>query len=287
MHRTLLARTLRGIEDVAADEIRALGARDVTLGHREVRFAAAPEDALRLRTVDDVLDVLLDVQPVGPHRTGLRTLAALAASLDVRADDVTASFLGRRNYSRFEIEETVAAAVRGGPPVSLRVHLTDERTTFAARLAPAPLHRRAYRVVSRPFALHPPLAAALVRLAAPPGGATLGDPFCGTGTIAIEAKLARPDLRVVASDADPEALRATAANARTAGVVLELGGGAKADVVVTNPPWAEPVLWSPAGRAVVLLDERREPPRGATVLERRWVRVRGRPAVCWTLEGRR
>ena len=296
MHRALLARTLRGIEDVAASEICTLGARDVAIGHREVRFTAAPEDALRLRTVDDVFAVLVDAPPVGPHRADLRALAALAAQLDVRAVELTASFLGRRTYSRYEIERTVIAALAGGPPVSLRVHLTRERTTIAARLARAPLHRRAYRVVSRPGALHPPLAAALVRLADPSPGATLRDPFCGTATIAIEAKLARPDLRVAASDADADAVRAGAANARAAGVEIELAvrraeDAGPADVVVANPPWgrAHPLAhgWSPTGRAVLLLAEGLEPPQGLAVLERRWLRVAGSPAHCWTVEARR
>lgn len=298
MHGELLARTLRGLEDVAADEIRALGATNIAIAHREVRFTAALVDALRLRTVDDVFSVLVDAPPTGPHRADLRTLAALAAELDVRGTfAVTASFLGRRTYSRYEIEETVAAALPrgGGPPVALRVHLTRERTTIAARLATVPLHRRAYRVESRPGALHPPLAAALVRLAGSARDSMLVDPFCGTGTIAIEAKLARPDLRVVARDADPGAVRAAAANAAAAGVELDLAVARveelrEAGVVVTNPPWgrAHPVVagWAPPGRAVLLLDARLEPPRGVAIRERRWVRVAGRGAHIWSLDRR-
>lgn len=298
MHGELLARTLRGIEDVAAGEIRALGGTDIVLGHREVTFEAAPVDALRLRTVDDVFSVLVDAPPTGPHRADLRALGAVAAELDVRGTfAVTASFLGRRTYSRFEIEETVRAALPpgGGSPGTLRVHLTAERTTIAARLAAAPLHRRAYRVASRPGALHPPLAAALVRLADAPHGAVLVDPFCGTGTIAIEAKLARPDLHVVARDADPDAVGAAAANSAAAGVELDLALARAeelcgAGLVVTNPPWgrAHPLAggWSPAGRAVLLLEAGLEPPPGLAVRERRWVRVAGRPAHVWILDKR-
>jgi 23S rRNA G2445 N2-methylase RlmL len=298
MQRELLARTLRGIEDVAAGEIRALGGTDIALAHREVRFCAAPRTALRLRTVDDVFAVLVDAPPIGPHRTDLRTLAALAAELDVDGTStVTASFLGRRTYSRFEIEETVTRALPGGggPPVALRVHLTQERTTIAVRLAAAPLHRRDYRIASRPGALHPPLAAALVRLAEAPRGTVLVDPFCGTGTIAIEAKLARPDVHVVARDADPAAVRAAAANAAAAGVALELGVARaeelrRGGLVVTNPPWGRAHRlasgWSPAARAVLLLEAGLEPPRGLDVRERRWVRVAGRAAHVWVLDRR-
>ena len=72
--------------------------------------------------------------------------------------------------------------------LSLRVHVVDSEATVAVRIAAAPLHRRAYRVASRPGALHPPLARALALLAGLRSGLSLVDPFCGTGTIPIEAE---------------------------------------------------------------------------------------------------
>ena len=121
---------------------------------------------------------------------------------------------------------------------------------------------------------------ACARIADPPADARLLDPFCGTGTIAIEAKLARPDLAVAASDLDPRAVAAARRNAIAAGVdvtptVCDACDALPATLIVTNPPW---------GRAVILLADGHLPPAGATVLDRRWLRVAGRPAVCWTVE---
>jgi tRNA (guanine6-N2)-methyltransferase len=271
----VLARTLRGLERLAAAELRErLDVRRPELGHREVRLelGALTPALLGLGTVDDVFVVVHDGTPAGRPRSELDRLRRLAATIDLdgvaqlirplravggRTFDVSASFRGSRNYTRHEIEDVLGRALAtasawtylplpAAGSISLRVHLTAERTTVAARLAARPLHRRAYRVASLPGALHPPLARALVRLATPPGRGPLGDPFCGTGTIAIEAGLERPGLRVLGCDIDPAALGTARVNAAAAGIGaaflhadaarLPLDDGSLA-AVATNPPW--------------------------------------------------
>jgi 23S rRNA G2445 N2-methylase RlmL len=117
------------------------------------------------------------------------------------------------------------------------------------RLTDRPLHRRAYKQAAGPGSLHPPLAAALVRLLDPGGPTrptTLADPFCGDGTIPIEAALAWPAARVLGGEIDPTRLANTRANAQRAGTApllcrMDAGrlpwapGGV--DAVITNPPW--------------------------------------------------
>lgn len=265
MAARLVARTVRGIEDVVATEIRhrKLGRID-HIGHREVLFRCVePSAALALRTADDVFLVAAEVTGVGHTKADLRLLAEAAEAVDVQRGgnsvDVSASFLGRRNYTRFDVEDAVgvplAAALgvpyrtrRAGrvpPPggLSWRVTIADDRAVLALRLADRPLHRRAYRVSSRPGSLHPPLAAAMISLAAPEPGETLLDPFCGTGTIPIEA-----GGHVLAGDRDPAALAAARTNAGARRITwmtadagnLPVADGA-IDLVVTNPPWARQV----------------------------------------------
>jgi 23S rRNA G2445 N2-methylase RlmL len=298
-----MVRTLRGLETIARDEVCALlDGRDVRVEHRAVRFSLPCMDprVLALGTVDDAFLVVAEAEGIGRQRLALGALAALTRSVDVaaalvavgrpqpRTFDVTASFIGRRNYSRFEIEEHVASAVaavtgwshrpREGA-LSLRVHVLHERATLAVRLASVPLHRRAYRVASRPGALHPPLARALAVVAAPAAGDVVVDPTCGVGTIPIEAALLEPRVVAVGSDLDRGAVAAARANARRAGVdlrlhiadaaALPLGPGA-AHRVVVNPPWGRAVagrgalrrasLWAelhrvlaPGGRLVALV----------------------------------
>jgi 23S rRNA G2445 N2-methylase RlmL len=242
---SVLARTLRGIEWIARDEVRArLGVERIELGHRELRFTL-PElvpELLDLGTVDDVFIVLAEVDGVTRRRESLARLASLSLDLGAEATfDVTASFLGKRNYNRFELEDAVAAAVaakrvRRSGAVSLRVHVVGEVATVAARVGDRPLHRRAYRRKTVAGSVHPPLARALALLA----GGPFVDPFCGAGTIPIEGALA--GLRTCGSDVDPRAIEAARLNATAARVDIQfhvsdagqLGG---ADCIVTNPPW--------------------------------------------------
>ena len=318
----ILARTLRGLEWIAAAEVQAtLGPPRIEHGHRELRFSVPQlTPALTaLGTVDDVFVVATVVEGVDRHRESLRRLAEAEVDLSRYATllgrsarksfDVVGSFVGKRNYSRFEIEDALGGAVAarggwtylsrsGGEPargdLSLRVHAANSEATVAVRIAPAPLHRRAYRVVSRPGSLHPPLARALALLAGLRPGLSLVDPFCGTGTIPIEAKLACAELEASGSDLEPEAVEAARRNAEAAGIELELAVRDAADLgaadrVASNPPWEATVRFAGRGtlplegvdRAVVLA-----PPgqMSDAVLQHR-IRVSGAVATISVLAG--
>jgi 23S rRNA G2445 N2-methylase RlmL len=185
--------------------------------------------------------------------------------------DVVASIEGRRSYNRFAVERSIGLAIapvlgatfaerdgnaRAGADsdYTVRAFLHDDLATMAVRLGRRPLHRRPYKVSTGPGTLHAPVAAALVAIGAPLAG-TLADPFCGDGTIAIEAALGRPELRVTASDLDPVRVRNARENAARAGVdiAIRLADAASfahsvadVDAFVTNPPWNQAV--SPGGQ---------------------------------------
>jgi 23S rRNA G2445 N2-methylase RlmL len=298
------ARATRGIEWIAAAEITGrAGGSVLELGHREVLFSAPdPAPLLALRTVDDVFAWAGRVEGLGRERSSLAALArlgteagsdvsgALAVAAAVRPVpdhprfDVTASFLGRRNYNRYDIEDTVGSAlahVTGGeylprrdrgraaspspspaasPSLSWRVHVRDGEAILGLRLAARPLHRRASAWATVPGSLHPPVAAALVLLAGVVPGGWLGDPFCGSGTVLAEHLHLAAGGRAVGVDIDPAAVAAARAN------LVSFGGDARAlvvrgdaaalpvrpgalDVVVTNPPWGRTVSLRTTGPA--------------------------------------
>ena len=280
-----VARCIRGVEWIAAAEIEGRGLGTVELiGHREVRFSTAGVPAapsLQLHTADDLLLVCADLPGFDHTRASLERLTETARELDLaRSFDlrqqivgapgpatmtVVASFLGRRNYSRYEIEAAVARGLGGILPLpyrpgrelspgeavlTLRLHLVGDGALFALRVFDQPLHRRIYRSTTRVGALHPPLAAALSLLAGLRPGGRLLDPFCGVGTIPIEASLLEPDLIPAAGDVSAERLVAARANFRAAQRNARLFrshaarlplAGQTFDRIASNPPWGRAV----------------------------------------------
>ncbi|TYB54553.1 RNA methyltransferase [Nonomuraea sp. PA05] len=245
MHTFAVARAVRGIEPLVANEIRHSKTGVVRgVRHREVWFEARPDaDLLALRTADDVLLAAAVVDGVGSGRAALLRLARAAREVDARllgspgsGVEVSASFVGRRNYTRFEVEDAVGAELarplrvpyhsrRDGrrPPggaMAWRVTIEGEQAVIAVRVAGRPLHRRAYKTASVRGTLHPPVAAAMARLARLDEGLTVVDPCCGAGTTLIEmAALAGGSpgggagMRLLGFDHDPAAVAAATANA--------------------------------------------------------------------------
>ncbi|PXY22168.1 methyltransferase domain-containing protein [Prauserella muralis] len=267
MHRVpsgahVLVRTLRGLEDLTASEIITRGAGAVLgTGHRQVLVAApVPDRVAALTTADDAIVVVATAPDAGHTRAALReTVGAHLAP--ARAVAVTATVLGRRAFSRFDAEDAVGGLLaRAGaryvsrrdgqrPPGTAqhwRLLLGDGSAVLGVRLTTAPLHRRAYKTRGVPGTLHPPLAAAMARLAGPGGGEVVLDPCAGAGTLLIEAARRQPDGRFQGFDLDPAALAAARHNATAARVRAGLARAdatrlpvarGRADVVLVNPPW--------------------------------------------------
>lgn len=277
------ARTTRGIEWIAAAEAEErVGATVVSIGHRDVLFDCEADVAAlsALHGVDDVYVVCATVAPATRHRETLGRLGRAAREFELGAAiatirearriparprfDVVASVLGKRNYSRFEIEEVVGSAVEaatgwrfskrtatttpGVTDVTLRVHLADTTAIVGLRAAAHALHRRPYRVASRQAALHPPVAFAAAALAGLRPHARLLDSFCGVGTIPIEASAVALHVEAAGCDIDEEAVRLARANAQRYGISARftVADAAKLpfdastfDRAATNPPWGQ------------------------------------------------
>jgi 23S rRNA (guanine2445-N2)-methyltransferase / 23S rRNA (guanine2069-N7)-methyltransferase len=88
----------------------------------------------------------------------------------------------RGAYHREELPET-------GPRCSIEVSLRDDEATLTLDTTGVGLHKRGYRRLVGEAQLRETLAAAMVQLSVWRPGRVLADPFCGTGTIPIEAAL--------------------------------------------------------------------------------------------------
>ena len=281
---SLFARTLRGIEWIAAAEIeQRCGATITDIRHREIRFQLVElkSEVLDLGSVDDVFLTCGIIIDVDHTRAALPALAQRLNSInfvetitplrhtrqipDKPNFDVVASFLGRRNYNRYEIEDTVAKAIeprtgwRYTPQretksnrldLSFRIHLSGQEAIVGVRLTSTPLHRRTYKIESRTGTLHPPLAFAMAMLSNLSENQKLVDPFCGVGTILIEALSLQPRLRASGIDIDDDSIRKATSIAMTAKKDIEFlvgdagqlpFGDGEVDRVISNPPWGRAV----------------------------------------------
>lgn len=274
----LFAVTTRGLEQVSAGEMAELpGLRVDQVGYRRIAatYTGPIAAALALRTVDDLFVDLAEWHGISHHRAVLATLQQLSQELDlgpaaaVRAQvsplsrppsfSVSASFVGRRNYTSDEIKQAVAAGIMSGSgwsyqpsdqesEINIRLFIEHEDVYVGMRLGERPINRRPYKQAHVPGSLKPPVAAALLRLAGVQTGESVLDPCCGAGTILIEAALLGAAAR--GGDLAPTALEAARANARAAGVEIDLRlwdarrlpleSGSVAHIV-TNLPWGRQI----------------------------------------------
>lgn len=281
----LVARCVRGLEPALGTEILRTGSATVDwIGHREVGFRVTTgdsgDDGVRLRTADDVFLLAWRRDDVGPHKSDLAALADMARAVDLKrlarerrahggparfgGIEISASFLGRRTYNRYDIEDAVgrALAERAGVPYHTRRHgeppppghsgwrltLDGTHATLLLRLGRRPAHRRAYKNATIAGTLHPPVAAAMAQTAELLPGQRVLDPCCGAGTLLIEAHHTVPGTTLLGFDLDPAARRAARQNAGPLPVTVERGdAGAlpladrSIDRVLCNPPWGEQV----------------------------------------------
>lgn len=270
--------TNRGIEAISAEEMARIHGLQVT--HTQYRrvhatFAGQLEELLTLRTVDDLFIRLAEWQGISPHRSALEDMGQLALDLElwqaanVRAEihplsatpgfSISANFVGRRNYSADEIKAAIAGNVElisgwryeeddRRCEINLRVFIDHESAIVGMRLADAPLYKRTYKQDHIPGSLKPSVAAALLFIAGTKAGDRLLDPFCGAGTILVEA--AALGATALGGDVEASAVAAAKENGAAARVAIDVQkwdgralplDAACVDKVVTNLPWGRQV----------------------------------------------
>jgi len=274
----IFAITTRGIEAVSAEEMaRIPGVQITKQAYRRVHAAITGqvEPLLALSTVDDLFINLAEWQGIAPHRSALANMGQLALDLElwqaanlraqihtlpaIPAFSVSANFVGHRNYSADEIKSSIATNIETitgwryqeddrRSDINLRLFIEHESAVVGMRLANSPLYKRTYKQQHVPGSLKPSVAAALLFLAGVSSGDVVLDPFCGAGTILIEA--ATIGANAIGGDQDAEAVAAAKSNGAMAEVNINVQKwdgravplkDASVDKVVTNLPWGRQV----------------------------------------------
>jgi len=205
---------LFGLEGLAADELKVLGAENVRSENGRVLFDGEWRDMVRsnlwLRTGERVY-VLLGEFPAQTFDALFEGVKALPweefvdyyAKFPVKAGTLDSALKSLPDIQR--IVKKAAADRLGqkyraerlpetGGTVQIRCSLFKDRASIYLDTSGPSLHKRGWRAQSNEAPLRETLAAAMVKLSRYKGRETFLDPFCGSGTIAIEAALAAVNL---------------------------------------------------------------------------------------------
>ncbi len=205
----LFMTTERGFEAVAADEVEELtGRKPEAVGEGRLLLKGSAKDVLLLNYCSNTLHrvVLLLL------REEVETLEEVYSSaLSVPFEEliapeqsfaVRAERIGEHEFTSPEIAARIGQAVidryrreRGHrlrvnlkePGVVIRAELSGRLLWLGVDTTGRSLHRRGYRAYLHPAPLKPTAAHALLRLAEWRHSEALIDPFCGSGTVCIEA----------------------------------------------------------------------------------------------------
>ena len=208
-HLELAVPTLFGLEGLCADELRRLGLSDVRAENGRVLCAARPADIprvnLNLRTGERVL-VLLGSFPAGDFDALFEGVRALPwedflprdAAFPVKGhclnsalhavpacQSIVKKAVAARLGARYGLEQLPET----GSLHQIQFAIMKDTASLYLDTTGAGLHKRGYRAVGVVAPLRETLAAAMVLLSRYQGRDPFCDPFCGSGTIAIEAAL--------------------------------------------------------------------------------------------------
>ena len=267
--------TLFGLEGLAGDELRRMGMEDVKVEDRRVFFTGDANALARanifLRTGERIMIVLARFKATtfeelfqGVYHANLEDYIPRDGQFPVKGHCLNSQLM---SVSDCQAIIKKAASRRLGEKyginwlpetgVKFQMHfiiLNDEVTLSIDTSGPG-LHKRGYRAVGNDAPLHETLAAGMIQLTRYRGREFIWDPFCGSGTIPIEAaliaknrapglnrhfaaeefpyipsevwQLAKTEAKdkefngkyqILGSDSDPQCVSLSFANARKAGV---------------------------------------------------------------------
>ncbi len=266
---------LFGLEGICGDELRRLDMDNVRVEDRRVLFTGDANDLARanicLRTGERVMVVLAQFTAKsfeelfqGTYHANLEDYIPADGQFPVKGHCLNSQLMSvsdcqaiiKKAASR-RLGEKYGISWLPETGVKYQLHFTilNDQVTLSLDTSGPGLHKRGYRAIGNDAPLHETLAAGMIELARFRGKEFFWDPFCGSGTICIEAALmaknrapglrrrfaaesygwmdekvwqnARAEAmdkefkgsyRILGSDSDPACVSLSMANARKAGV---------------------------------------------------------------------
>ena len=266
---------LFGLEGLAGDELRRMDMENVTVENGRVLFTgdcrAMAKANICLRTGERVLLVLTEFEATtfeqlfqGVYQTNLENFIPADGVFPVKGHCLNSRLMSvpdcqaiikKAASKRLGEKYGVSWLPETGAKFQLQFSIMNDKVTLYLDTSGAGLHKRGYRAVGNEAPLRETLDAAMVMLTRYRGREFFWDPFCGSGTICIEAALIaknrapglrrrfaaeafpwveasiweevrqeakakefQGDYRILGSDNDPKCVSLAMANSRKAGV---------------------------------------------------------------------
>ena len=209
MEYNLIATTTFGLEGITAKELRTLGYEDVRTETSKVHFSGDEMDIaianIHLRTADRVLINMAEFEArsfeelfQGTKKVKWSKIIPKNGVMHVVGKSVKSTL-----YSVPDCQSIVKKAIissmsesygishfpEDGPVYRIEVAILKDKVTLTIDTSGSGLHKRGYRKNSGAAPLKETLAAAMVLLSRYQEGYELVDPFCGSGTLLIEAAM--------------------------------------------------------------------------------------------------
>ena len=289
---------LFGLEGIAADELKRLDIPGVQAENGRVLFSGGVEEMAKanicLRTGERILLVLAQFTATtfeelfqGVYQTNLEDFIPADGQFPVKGHCLNSKLMSvpdcqaivkKAASKRLGEKYKISWLPETGIKYQLQFAIMQDKVTLYLDTSGAGLHKRGYRAVGNEAPLRETLAAAMVILSRYRGREFFWDPFCGSGTIPIEAALIaknrapglnrrfaaeqfswssqdvwqkvreeakdrefKGNYRILGSDNDPKCVSLSMANARKAGVadVIQFQDG---DAVKMSLPAQEGII---------------------------------------------
>ncbi len=206
----MVAKTFQGLEGVLCDELKALGADEVTEGRRMVSFKGDKEMMYRanfcLRTALRVLKPIYKFKSSDADDLyekvkafDWESIMGVDSTFSIDATVYSDSFRHSR-FVTYRVKDAIAdyfnekygkrPSIRlTSPDFRYNVHISDHDVTLSLDSSGEPLYKRGWRAAQTDAPINEVLAAGIIKLSGWDGKSNFVDPMCGSGTFLVEAAL--------------------------------------------------------------------------------------------------
>lgn len=204
----IIVKTLAGCEQLLAEELDSLGCKEIQVLTRAVMFEGVWEDIYRVNYCSRfALNVLVNISNFtvtnyddiykGAAKVFWHQLMGVDQTFVIKHAIHSGNF-SHTQLAALKVKDAICdvfnqkynrrpSVDKENPDFIFHIHISDSRCQLLVDTSGVPLYKRGYKVFQGFAPLNEIMAAALVKWSGWKPGKKFLDPFCGSGTILIEA----------------------------------------------------------------------------------------------------